>query len=160
MSVGFGDPQWTSEPVDGATLAAVAETISQMAEAGKTEWFPRFSYETTGDAVSSVAVTVDIRVTLPVWSEYGSASQTEKSEWDRFCGALRAHEQGHIDLVHDKFSDVDVRMLGKSLGDATQAWHDAQTALQSASDAYDDSTDHGRTDGTVIDIRVASADDS
>jgi predicted secreted Zn-dependent protease len=158
MSVGFGDPQWRSEPVDGVSLAAVAETISQMTEAGKTEWFPRFSYETTDDAVSSVTVTVDIRVTLPSWSEYGSASQAEQSEWDRFCGALRAHEQGHIDLVHEKFSDVDVRMLGKSPGDAKQAWHEAQAALQSASDAYDDVTDHGRTNGTVIDVRVASVD--
>jgi Bacterial protein of unknown function (DUF922) len=90
MSVVFGDPEWASEPVDGATLAAVAGTISQMAEAGKTEWFPRLSYETTGDAVSSVAVTVDVRVTLPLWSEYASASQAEKNEWDRFCRALRA----------------------------------------------------------------------
>jgi predicted secreted Zn-dependent protease len=160
MSVVIGDPEWRSEPLDGASLAVVAETIAGMAEAGKTEWFPRWSYETTGDAVSSVAITVEIRVTLPVWRAYGAASEAEKNEWDRFCRALRAHEQGHVDLVHDTFSDLDGRMVGQTVGDATEAWHDAQTALQSASDAYDDSTDHGRSSGTVMDLDAGSADAS
>jgi predicted secreted Zn-dependent protease len=160
VSVEFRDTQWTSVPVDGANLLEVAQTISQLAEpwkeAGNTEWTPRYGWETTAEVVSGVTVTVDTRVTLPIWTQYDSASQPEKTEWDRFCGALRAHEQGHLDLVHDRLSDVDQRMLGKSLSDAIQAWQDAQTALQSSSDAYDASTDHGRNAGTVIDVSVVS----
>jgi len=98
VSVEFLDPQWTSEATSGPSLEAVAETISQMLEAGKTEWFPRYTYETEGILVSSVAVTVEMQVTLPAWVEYDSASESEKTEWDRFVGALRSHEEGHIEV--------------------------------------------------------------
>lgn len=160
MSVEFPDPQWTSEPVDGPSLAAVAETISQMVEAGKTEWFPSYSYETGGDLVSSVAVTVEMQVTLPSWVDYDSTSESEKTEWDRFCGALRTHEEGHIEIVQRNLSGVDALMVGKSVEDAVQAWENAQTTLQSASDAYDLATDHGRNQGAMIDITVSASQNS
>jgi predicted secreted Zn-dependent protease len=161
VSVEFLDPQWTLEPVDGPSLAAVAETISQMLEAGKTEWFPRYTYETDGDdLVSSVAVTVEMQVTLPSWVEYDSSSDPEKTEWDRFCGALRSHEEGHIEIVQSNLSGVDALMVGKSVEDAAQAWANAQTTLQSASNDYDTATDHGRNQGAMIDVTVSASQDS
>ncbi|HVR46493.1 MAG TPA: hypothetical protein VMT95_07675 [Candidatus Binatia bacterium] len=36
MAVTFTDTQWASQALDGASLADVAQTISQMVEAGKT----------------------------------------------------------------------------------------------------------------------------
>ena len=161
MSVEFGDTTWISKPVAGTTLAAAAAAISQMIEAAKTEWFPRYSYETTGDVISSAAVTVKTQVTMPSWSGYGMASQAEKDEWDRFCTALRTHEQGHIQLVVDQLSGVDEQLVGKSVDGAAQAWEDALSGLRSASDAYDDTTDHGRNQGTIVDVGVsAPASDS
>jgi predicted secreted Zn-dependent protease len=158
MSLDFSDTEWVSAPVGGTTLAAVAATVSQMQEAAKTEWFPRYVSETTGGLISSVTVTVKTRVTMPDWSGYATVSQAEKDEWDRFCAALRAHEQGHIQLVLDNLSGIDEQLVGKSASDAAQAWSDALAGLKSASDAYDDSTDHGRNQGTTIDISVSPPD--
>lgn len=160
MSVEFSDTEWLSEPLDGATLAAVAETISQMDEAGKTEWFVHYDYETSGDVLSTTAVTVKMRVTMPRWSGYGTARQAERDEWDRFCAALRTHEQGHIGLVHERLAGIDARLVGKSVDEATRAWQNELDTLRSASDSYDDTTDHGRNQGTIIDVSVGRPDAS
>ncbi|HKE36334.1 MAG TPA: DUF922 domain-containing protein [Candidatus Baltobacteraceae bacterium] len=152
MSVEFDDTEWASQSVDGSTLATVAQTIAGMTEAGKTEWFPSYVTSTTADVVSDATVTVKTKVTLPQWSSYGSASQSEQTEWDRFCGALRAHEQGHLDLVTQQLSDVDQQMIGQSSAGADSAWKSSLAALTSASDTYDTSTDHGRNQGTIINV--------
>jgi predicted secreted Zn-dependent protease len=158
MSLDFSDTEWVSAPAAGTTLAAVAATITAMPEAATTKSFPRYAYETTGDVISSVTVTVRTRVTMPDWSGYATASQAEKDEWDRFCAALRAHEQGHIQLVLDNLAGIDGQLVGKSVSDAAQAWNDALVGLKSASDAYDQSTDHGRNQGTTIDISVSPSE--
>ena len=160
MAVTFTDTQWASQALDGASLADVAQTISQMVEAGKTEWFPRYSYQTTGNAISSVMVTVDTRVTLPSWNGYSAAPQAEKDEWDRFCSALRSHEQGHLDIVTNNLSGIDAALMGKSVSDAAQAWQNALNALQAASDAYDASNNHGTMQGTIINVPASSSGSS
>lgn len=151
MGVEFGETEWTFRSIAGPTLAAVAQTVAGMDEAGKTEWFPTYVTTTTGDVVSDATVSVRTKVTMPQWTGYADAAQSEKTEWDRFCAALRAHEQGHLDLVTEQLSDVDHRLIGGSSAEAAQAWREALTALSSASDTYDTSTDHGRNQGTIID---------
>jgi Bacterial protein of unknown function (DUF922) len=101
--------------------------------------------------LSSATVTVGIRMTMPQWIEYGSACQAEKDEWNRFVAALQAHEQGHVDLAVEHLSNIDDRLVGKSVHGAGIAWQRSLDALRSASDAYDRQTDHGRTRGTIID---------
>jgi hypothetical protein len=145
MSVEFSGPERVACDIDGDNLAAVAEAISRKDEAGKAEWVPRYDYQVTGSNLSSVTVT---------WSGYGSARQAEKDEWDRFLAALETHEQGHIDLVVKYLSNIDEQMIGQSLDAAKQAWENALAALQSASDAYDRQSDHGRNQGTIIDVSV------
>jgi predicted secreted Zn-dependent protease len=150
VSIEFADTEWSSTSIRGSTLEAVAQTVSTLPEAAKTEWFPTYVTTTTGDVVSDASVTVRTRVTMPQWSGYASASQSEKDEWDRFCAALRAHEQGHLSIVSDQLSGVDARLVGLSSDAARDAWNDALAALGAASDAYDVATDHGRNQGTVI----------
>ena len=154
MSVEFIDTERASYNINGHSLAAVAEAISQKDEAGMTEWFPRYDYEVTGDNLSSVTVTVRTKITMPQWTEYRSACQLEKDEWDRFVTALETHEQGHIDLIVQYLSNVDSQMLGQSLSDAKQAWEDCLASLRSASEAYDRQSNHGRNQGTIIDTSV------
>lgn len=157
MSIDFSETEWEYEAVGGSTLAAVAQAISPKQEAALTEWFPHYDYQTTGDAISSAAVVVKTRVTMPQWSGYGDVSQVEKDEWDRFCAALRTHELGHVDLIFDRLSALDERLVGVSVDEAKKVWKDALDTLKSASDAYDNATDHGRNQGTVIDVNVGGA---
>ncbi|SPE35040.1 hypothetical protein SBA3_2220025 [Candidatus Sulfopaludibacter sp. SbA3] len=157
MSVQFIDPEQVSYRVDGNTLASVAQAVSQEDEAGKTEWFPHYEYELNGSGLSSVTITVATRITVPEWSEYGSATQPEKEEWDRFLAALQSHEQGHLELVRQHLAKIDEKMAGQSLNDANSAWEEALEALASASDAYDQQSDHGRKQGTIINLGAATA---
>jgi predicted secreted Zn-dependent protease len=152
VPVEFGDTEWTTKSVGGATLAAVAQAISQMDEAAKTEWFPAYTADTADGALINVAVTVRTKVTMPQWSGYDNATQAEKDEWDRFFIALRAHEQGHLDLVTSQLSGIDDRLAGHSTSDASATWTNALRELTSASNAYDASNDHGRSQGTVISV--------
>jgi predicted secreted Zn-dependent protease len=140
--------------VHGSTLAAVASVISQEDEAGKAEWWP--SYSLTGDDPPSATVTVKTRITMPRWSEYDSACQAEKDEWDRFIAALEAHEQGHIDLVKQHLSGIDDQMAGQSADAAKQVWLSALGDLQAASDSYDVDSDHGRNQGTIINLSAST----
>ena len=93
---------------------------------------------------------------MPQWVEYGSASQPEKDEWDRFIAALEAHEQGHIDIVKQQLSGIDEQMAGQSPDAAKQIWQNALSDLQSASDNYDAQSDHGRNQGTIIDLSAVT----
>jgi predicted secreted Zn-dependent protease len=151
MSIQFSDTEWMTKSVDGSTLAAVSQAISQIDEAAKTQWFPAYTANMHDDTLTNVAVTVRTKVTMPQWSGYANASQPEKDEWDRFYAALRAHEQGHLDLVTSQLSGVDERLTGRSTSDASAAWSKALAKLNSASNDYDASNDHGRSQGTVID---------
>ena len=150
MAVNFSDTERAYSDVHGNTLAAVASIIAQQDEAGKAEWFP--TYTLSGDDPPSATVTVKTKITMPRWREYGSASQAEKDEWDRFFAALLAHEQGHIDLVTQRLSGIDEQMAGQSPGAAQQIWASALSDLQSVSDSYDVDSDHGRNQGTIIDL--------
>jgi Bacterial protein of unknown function (DUF922) len=154
MPVQFNDTEQVCSDVHGTTLVAVATLISQMDEAGKAEWFP--TYTLTADDPPTVSVTVNTRITMPRWVEYGSASQPEKDEWDRFIAALEAHEQGHIDIVKQQLSGIDEQMAGPSPDAAKQIWQNALSDLQSASDNYDAQSDHGRNQGTIIDLSAVT----
>ena len=153
MSVEFPSTDWCYYAVRGATLQDVAAAIEHEAEAGKAEWFPRIDYQTDEHGrLSDVSISVPTRVTLPDWSEYGSASAAEQHEWDRFRYALTTHENGHVDLVQTHLAGIDTRMVGEAKDHGLALYQQALDALNSASGAYDSQTDHGRNNGTVIDV--------
>jgi predicted secreted Zn-dependent protease len=118
-----------------------------MDEAAKAEWFPRYEY-VADKVVTSAAIVVATRITMPRWTR--QALTAERAEWNRFCVALKTHEEGHIDLVVKHLHDVDKHMLGKSPAGAIRVWERVIERLNSASRAYDGQTDHGRKQGTVI----------
>jgi hypothetical protein len=154
VSVDFSGPERVYADVHGSTLAAVASVTSQLDEAGKAEWFPTYTW--SSDDPPSATVTVKTKITMPRWREYGSASQPEMDEWDRFFAALLAHEQGHIDLVTQHLSGIDEQM-GQSPDAAKHVWAGALADLQAASDSYDVDSDHGRNQGTTIDLSAATS---
>lgn len=154
MTVTIHPTTWINEDIHGHTLAEVGAHIEQMAEAGQTHWTP--SYHVTrwsaANSIEAVQVDVQITVTMPHWAESSSAPPEEQAEWERFLGALHAHEQGHIDLVVQYLQYVDTLLEGVTEQTAAQQWHDNLAALQSASDDYDAGNDHGRNAGTTINL--------
>ena len=155
MSVEFPSTDWHYYAVRGSRLRDVAAAIEHEAEAGKAEWFPRIDYQTDEHGrLSDVSISVPTRVTLPDWSEYGSASPAEQHEWDRFRYALTTHENGHVDLVQSHLSGIDMRMLGETKDHGLALYQQALDALNAASVAFDTQTDHGRNTGTVIDVSI------
>jgi predicted secreted Zn-dependent protease len=151
------EPERVVHDVSAPTLAEVARLISEQPEAGKAEWWPHLDYRTAEGVVTEATVTVTTRILMPRWPEYTSAAPAPRQEWDRFWVALDHHERGHLALVHQYLDGLDHRLHGFSESDAQQAWADALAALAAASDSYDAQTDHGRNDGTVIDVDVEVA---
>jgi predicted secreted Zn-dependent protease len=152
MSVDFPDTTHATYDLAGQTLADVAAEISAMDEAAATEWFPRYDYSLNGDVLATATVVVPTKITLPRWPGYSSAGDRDRGEWDRFHAALEAHEQGHIERVTNCFTGIDDRLTGATVADAGRIWADALNSLQTASDAYDAETDHGRNRGTIIQV--------
>lgn len=99
-----------------------------MAEAAETEWFPHLL----------------------------SSATRHPSFSGRFCAALEAHEEGHVELVVQQLSGLDERLVGQSVGAAQRVWKQALAAVEAASETYDRETDHGRKRGTIIDVSVGA----
>jgi predicted secreted Zn-dependent protease len=155
VSIDFSATEWVSYDVAGTTLADAAAAIAHLPEAGQTEWWPHYDFQTDEHGhVTDVTLAVATRVTLPNWSGHQSASAAEQREWDRFAAALQAHEQGHLELVVSHLNGLDQQMLGVPHDHAQGIYHHAQQQLQAASDAYDQQTNHGQSTGTVIDLSV------
>jgi predicted secreted Zn-dependent protease len=89
---------------------------------------------------------------MPRWTGYGEASFSDRHEWDRFCAALRAHEQRHLDLVREHLHDVATQLAGQTPARAAATWARVLGGLDAASRAFDRGTDHGRAAGTQIEI--------
>jgi predicted secreted Zn-dependent protease len=157
MTVHILDPEVHMYEVPGHTLTEAATVIASMAEAGKAEWWPQFSYESDNGLVSSATVSVPQRKTMPHWQGYAYATQPMKDEWDRFWRALDAHEQGHFDLVASHLAYVDQVLVGQPVSDVQRVFNDAVAALNAASSAYDVQTSHGVIQGTTIDLGVEAA---
>lgn len=156
MSFAMTETDVITYDLPGARLLDVATLVAQAAETGTTRWTPRYSYTTTGAGISDAVVTVGTRITVPRWTGYAGAIEAEQREWDRFSEALLAHERGHVALVTEHLCNIDQRMIGETEQGARAIWQDALDSLRAASDAYDVETDHGRNNGTIIDVDVVS----
>jgi predicted secreted Zn-dependent protease len=156
MSTRFPETEWTTYDVDAESLAEAASALMRLPEAAATEWFPHFTSTTAGGRLAQVDVEVPTRVTMPRWTGYARASAAEREEWDRFCLALRAHEQRHLDLVREHLKDAAAQLVGLTPARAAVTWTRVLDALEAASRALDRSSDHGRAAGTILDVAVPS----
>jgi len=155
MSISIGAIEWSTYSVSGQTLADVAAALAHLPEAGHTTWPATFDYAADGNGViTSATVTVRRCITLPQWDGHSSATAAAQTEWDRFAAALQAHETGHSDLVEQYLQYLDQHLVGQPATQAQSIFDNALSALQAASDAYDQQTNHGQSTGTVIDTSV------
>lgn len=147
--------------------------------AGKTEWW--FGFECVYNpvpeepdvprkefccnaTVEDLVTVCDATVYLPEWDGSDKC-------WDQFINALTVHEQGHVDIcqdykgrLNDALEGLESRMC--SLESMQKACDDALEDLEqkadgeygrvdgeheNAQDAYDSETNHGETQGAVLD---------
>jgi predicted secreted Zn-dependent protease len=155
VSTSIGAIEWSTYSVPGQTLADVVAAIQHLPEAGQTTWPATFDYTAdTNGTITSATVTVRRCISLPQWDGYHSASAAAQAEWDRFAAALQTHETGHSDLVEQYLQHTDQLLVGQLATQAQSIFDNALHALQAASDAYDQQTNHGQSAGTVIDTSV------
>ncbi len=134
----------------------MATDYASRDEAGRVEWESHYDYQispTTGKIISAT-VTVPLNVTLPVWNAPAGIEPKTKKEWTRASNALKAHEDGHIRLVHKHFDGFANKVIGKTSEEAQALLAETSANLQQESDEYDAKTDHGRNTDTVIDTSI------
>jgi predicted secreted Zn-dependent protease len=137
------------------TLSEVCDEISGQPEAGQVSWEP--VYKTVHDddgKITAATVTVKITMELPSWTPPSTMGPKAKAEWNRWKAALRAHEDGHVEIVKKGFTGLAKQMLGKTEDDASTLFDKAKTDTQKASDSYDSKNGHGTKAGTNMDLSV------
>jgi predicted secreted Zn-dependent protease len=79
---------------------------------GYTHWYVswRYQYNNTGSgcAIASVTTSVKVTMTLPRWSNEGSANSATRQQWARYLAALEQHEQGHRRHGVEAANEIDV----------------------------------------------------
>jgi predicted secreted Zn-dependent protease len=130
------------------TLSAVSNSMSQMEEAAKTEFEFEMSFQTAGGRVSNVELAMSITVDMPVWSKVSSRPQAEQTEWNRFLLALRAHEDGHVDICRREAPTAFARVSAARPGNINDVLERERLRIIAVNEAYDRRTDHGRTQNT------------
>ena len=151
----IGPETSSSYAVAASSLADVAAVIGGRAEAGHVGWVEQMSSSAnTGPTVDTVSVTVGIDLEMPSWSTPSAMLPRARAEWSRWYAALMAHEQGHIQLVHDVHDGQAATLLGKTPSAATTAFNASKASLTNKSNAYDTKTGHGLKTGTVLDVGI------
>lgn len=144
----------SSYAVTASSLADVVAAIGGRSEAGHVGWAPALDFHQTDGIIDSVTISVSIDLEMPSWSPPSSMLPKARAEWTRWYAALRAHEQGHIDLVHQAFDGLAARLLGTSVGRGQRLFASAKASLAATSRAYDARTGNGTRQGTVMDVAI------
>jgi hypothetical protein len=144
----------SSYRVNASSLADVVADIGGRDEAGHVGWVPTLDFHQTDGTIDTVTINVSIDLEMPAWSPPSKMLPKARAEWTRWYAALRAHEQGHIDLVHEAFDGLAARILRQPVDRGQRLFASAKTSLATKSRAYDGRTGHGIKQGTVMDVSI------
>ncbi|HEX5447953.1 MAG TPA: DUF922 domain-containing protein, partial [Candidatus Saccharimonadales bacterium] len=141
---------------------ATGGTDAQSEFAAETSYNLSSQYSWTADEagvchVSSVKVGLHINMVLPKWQSPVNADDSLTITWGNYTNHLRTHENGHaaIDksyaskLLNDlkNFPSTDCSSIADKLKSKAKA---DISALDSANNVYDASTNHGATQGATF----------
>jgi predicted secreted Zn-dependent protease len=158
------------------SLSATVSTSKQVAR-------PDCVCQSTGEKIYRVRIRIDsvtpkytTVITTPNWTDKNSGSCKAQREWDRFVAAVNTHESGHVTLtknfapkIGDPLAGLEVTAYACTEADATtlanqriqqeinNAGNSVTTDLQKAQDDYDNTTNHGATQGAVLDTAAEGA---
>lgn len=142
-------------PIRGKTLEAVMYRLETGGEAGKggVEDLLMEAEFGSNDKATTVTITGKLFTRLPVWEARDSRPAAEQREWDRFLGVLTRHENKHLSIAKTHLQAIKRALGGGLKSDVLNARWDAKiAALQAAQKAYDDATQNGISEGTVINL--------
>ena len=124
-------------------------------EVGRCSWHPELSLNwDDNQVVTGGTLTVDLEVLTPAWGNRSNANDAVRAEWDRWSSALLTHEMGHADLAVSYLDNFENTLVGLPKDDAWNAFEQVKRDLQTASDNYDTSTNHGISQGTTLDTSI------
>jgi hypothetical protein len=152
-STSIGPPTRSTYAVSGS-LADAADTIASRTEAGSETSTPSMDTDTDGGRIVAARVTVAQAIELPSWTDRSSGTPAQQKEWDRFMGALSAHEDGHVAKDVATWTGAHKKIAGKSEKDGNDTFDAISAAADTANADYDTATQHGLTQGTTIDPNV------
>jgi len=121
------------------------------------EWSLAYQYtpRRAGKACSVATLDTTLKeiITLPRWTPPRDASPKLVSEWTRYVGALKKHQEGHLEFgrdMHDAFrsSLAITQTRCEKLAEAVKSQYDVLLERHRALEkAYDFETAQGRTEG-------------
>jgi len=128
---------------------------------GLAGWSVSYEYTTKRQRDACQIATVRIKVSgeilMPQWTDESSAPLELQRRWSNYYGALRTHEDGHIQHGRELAQLVNERLLGLGLVPCDQLQSLTQGEFQrlygnlKARDReYDTRTNHGETQGAVF----------
>ncbi len=157
ITVTTGDVQRRTFSVAGANLEEVAGVLDAQGEWGR-GGAENIVYNAGNVSSSGVVETISITATLftrlPVWTGLASRPEPVRNEWNRMLDALRGHENHHVSVAQTALNGLKTSLNGVSETDLPALWQEAMSALQTAQDEYDTSTDHGQNEGVYLDANV------
>ncbi len=149
-----GPPTKSGYTVSG-TLRKAAEAVAARPEAGATITTPDLVSAGNGTRMTQAQVTVTQVVELPDWDGKASATQNQRTEWDRFKAAITAHEDGHVATDVTAFAGAHTKILAKKTTAESNTEYDTiVTGADTANATFDTKTDHGRNAGTTINPNI------
>lgn len=139
-------------PVSG-TLRQVAHQLEARQEAGSvTSQVADVYHEAAREEgpTKLVAITVVETRLMPTWTNRSDRPEAEQREWDRFYAALMAHEQRHIEIDREVFTNLHRRCLRKSVARMNEIIDEAIAEANRLNKEFDTTTNHGKSAGTTI----------
>jgi predicted secreted Zn-dependent protease len=162
----FEETAYTAYPKRGQSLRQALDEATSIRQDGKifhghtrwnVHWAFRWWQEANGRCrITSNTTRLDLVVTLP---QLGSGSGEQRTRFQRFREALRAHELGHARIARQAARDIDRAILDlpemASCTSLEAAANRVAKALLAESEReqrrYDRVTEHGRRDGASLD---------
>jgi predicted secreted Zn-dependent protease len=141
----------------GNTLQELADEMNgwNLQEVGRCSWHPSLNLGWDDNHnVTSATLTVDIEVLVPAWGNLSQANDAVRTEWNRWSDALMTHEMGHYNLAYQYLDDYENSLIGMNKDAAWTDFERVKQDLQTASDNYDSSTNHGINQGTTLDTSI------
>jgi peptidoglycan hydrolase-like protein with peptidoglycan-binding domain len=140
----------TTYKITGDTIADVGQELdvrqSTHGEAGHvTSLGPSLATSTVNDRVTKATIVVALARVLPEWTKAGSTKcACWKQEWNRFDGALRAHEQEHVNIYKKFWTGAHLKLIGKTEKKAEEEFDKVEAVAEKAQGEFDTRTKNGR----------------
>jgi predicted secreted Zn-dependent protease len=153
--------------VNGTNLAALLRSIDARSPfspcSDNTDWGVHWDYaflfKPKECVLRSFDARVDVYFTFPKWVDAERAEESLRREWERSVKASMLHEQGHVKMGVAAAQEMLRRIRPGSWRAANRKDLEARIDREcqkivdefyAKSDAYDEQTEHGRTQGTYL----------